>query len=45
MVEGNEESMETELEVFVTGFEYLTPAERHRGRRADCVYVEIGWPS
>jgi hypothetical protein len=39
MVEGHEKSMEKELEVFVTGFEYLTSEERHRARRADCIYA------
>lgn len=30
--------MESEFEVFVGGFEHLTPEERHRARRADAIY-------
>jgi hypothetical protein len=35
---GSEASMKEELEVFVTGFEHLTPDERYRARRADAIY-------
>lgn len=30
--------MESAFEVFVGGFEHLTPEERHRARRADAIY-------
>ena len=30
--------MESEFEVFVGGFEHLTPEERNRARRADAIY-------
>ena len=30
--------MESDFELFVGGFEHLTPEERHRARRADAIY-------